>query len=172
MMSKKELVKLQQELSSALKAEKEAGDEAKKAQIAYDEKFELFMTEHYLVVESLEVTAGALVAAKRKATEIKATATKELGIDFIDDLPVGFVQKKKMVFSYDNATMFRAAIDHFHHLLILDSKMVEKFLKDNTTEKDGELLIHDNIRRFVHSAVDYVPLPNISNATLLKLDSD
>lgn len=170
----KQAKKLQESLSYGLKIEAKNNEEFELAQAAYDEKLAIFHEENPDLVEALELAKKSKVYFKKVAADIKVDATQYLSDTFFDDLPEGFVQKKKMVFDYHDEEMFLVAIKRFHHLLVLDKKMVEKFLKDNTSEVDDEPIVDDSIGRFVNRyvSVKYQPLPNISNATLLKLDTE
>lgn len=171
MMNQKGIKALQVELVSALQAESKANEKAKQAQAAYDEKLAIFDSESR-EADVLFRANKEKALYKDAAKKVKALATKELGIQFRDDLPEGFIQKRKMVTEYVRKEMRRAALTHFHHLLVLDEKAVDKFLTDNSKEQKGDtyLKVSESITDFVTADVCYKPLPNISNATLLKLD--
>ena len=174
MMIPEELKELQVKLSIALKAEKEANELVEKAQAIYDAKLADFKVEHAEIIEALEGAKEQKLVYKKAAAKFKATATSELGIQFIDDLPEGFVQKKKVSVAYNKRDMRRAALLHFHHLLVLDEKAVVKFIKDNATQSKSNpdlVVVSENIRDLVIVDAYNIPLPNISNATLLKLDN-
>ena len=174
MMNPEELKELQINLSIALKAEKEANELVEKAQTAYDEKLADFKIEHAGIILALEGAKKQKLVYKKAAAKFKATATAELNIQFIDDLPEGFVQKKKVSVAYNKRDMRRAALLHFHHLLVLDEKAVVKFIKDNATQSKSDpdlLVVSENIHDLVIVDAYNVPLPNISNAALLKLDN-
>ena len=174
MMNPEELKELQINLSIALKAEKEANELVEKAQTAYDEKLADFKIEHAEIVEALDGAKEQKLVYKKAAAKFKATATAELNIQFIDDLPEGFVQKNGKSVSFDAKEMKLAAIAHFHHLLILDVKEADMMILnavENPKEQEKAFVVSSQVADFVDAAVQRVPLPNISNATLLKLDN-
>lgn len=163
---------LQESLIIALKVEKEANEAAKNAQADYDMALAVFQSEHEDLVKDLAFFNDVKAKAKKQVASVKSKATEYLGNDFINDLPEGFVQKKTVEVMYNERAMRRAAFEHFHHLLVLDIKAVDKFIKDNAISKNGEcLVIPDSIYDFILVYAYYKPLPNISNTQLLKLDT-
>lgn len=170
-----EIKKLQKQLIVALKVEQERNKKADDAQAKYDEKFKEFESQNQdLVDEKLRRdTLKTLIQATVK--ELRAKSTELLKDGFIDDLPEGFIQKKTIDIIYNRRDMRRAALNHFHHLLILDEKAVHKFIKDNAVQSkhhDDLLIISESIRELVHVDAFNKPLPNISNAKLLRLNAD
>jgi hypothetical protein len=110
--------------------------------------------------------------AKNRVNKLRQQAKSILGDAFIDEeLPEGFTQKKTKEVRYDPQGLLKIAVDRFPFLLKLDEKAVDSFFtKMATEEKDGALVLPENIRCWASVEVIYKPLPTISNAKLLKLE--
>lgn len=167
----KKLKALQTYLSDALKAEEKASEVSDTAYIAYHDKMLEFEATIPDIVTAYHDTRTAKLEASERVVSIRKQVKDELSNEFFDDLPDGFTQKRTKVFEYDKKDMRLAAFQHFHHLLILDEKVVNKFLSDNSQELDKtNLYMPYNISDFIDVSVRYKPLPNISNAKLIKLE--
>jgi hypothetical protein len=168
-----DLIKRQQDLIVALQEQKKADVKAEAAQHDYDAKLLEFEAANPALVKARDEALSEQAAAKKIVSDLRSVARKLLGDKFIDELPAGFSQKRTINVIYNRRDMRRAALAHFHHLLMLDEKAVDKFIKNNATpSKDHEdlLIVSDSIHDLVTVNTFYKPLPNISNATLLKLE--
>ena len=166
-----QLLKLQRKLAMALKEEEQAGQAAKDWQADYDAKLAEFEAQHKELIESRNAAEERHATAKDRVKELRDKATHELKLDWFDELPDGFVQKKTKQVTYDEQGLFKIAVDRFPFLLKLDEKAVHKFFTDWAVEdkKPNTLSLPEHIRCWASVDVRYVPLVNISNATLLKL---
>ncbi len=167
------IIDVQQKLSAALKVQKEADMNAEAAQHDYDFKLLEFEAQNQDVFDDQLRTKTLKVLAKKTVDDLRTEARELLEVKFIDELPAGFTQKRTIDIIYNRRDMRLAALAHFHHLLVLDEKAVDKFIKDNATpskEHDDLLIVSDNIRDLIAVDTFYKPMVAISNAVLLKLD--
>ncbi len=167
----KKLSAFQESLSDALKAEEELSKLSDNAYIAYNVKLTEFEAGIPEIVSAMQDTRTKKLEMSEAVASIRKQIKDELSNEFIDDLPDGFTQKRSVDFVYDKKDMRLAALQHFHHLLRLDDEAVSKFFADNTIDV-GNIPLHlaYSVSDFIDVSVRYKPLPNISNAKLIKLE--
>ena len=174
----KTLQSAQEELVKALQQKGQVDLAAEEAQQAYDTMLsEIFAesSEAATIADTLEECLVRKSFLKKEIVQTKKDVRATLEETFFgaDELPKGFSQKRKIHISYIQKDMLYAALKHFPHLLTLDDKKVQKFFSTYTSaNSDGYLIISDDVLDFVDVSASYVPMPQISEPTLLKVDVD
>lgn len=118
----------------ALHVQDEVDAELEAAQTAYDAELAKLLEanpEFKAKKERLEQAQAAAKIAKDGAQDFREKAKEELSFRFYEkgQLPEHFSQQQSHRISYNERTLFLAALQHDHTLLTIDDKAVQKLIK-------------------------------------------
>lgn len=165
------LTDIRNQIHHALAAQQAAEDQLKAVQKEYNAKLKAFEQENADLVFRLEESRNKRDNAKSGVSMQKNIAKVALQTEFLDELPEGFKQNRTKTVVYDPQGLRKQALNHFHHLLVLDEKAVNKFFTSMVEEqKDGSLIVPENIRSLASVEVLYTPKPTISDKTITALE--
>lgn len=165
-----DLKHVRNQLHNALN-EKDAAQEAlQTAMGAYETLLKEFEAQHPDIVKKRDNALKRYEQATRVVNTLHSTAQTAMEEKFIDDLPEGLYQDYKRSVIYDAQSLRIQALQHFHHLLVLDEAAVEKFFTCSADEHvDGSLTLPETIRSLASVEVVFKPDVDIDMDAIQKL---
>ncbi len=150
------------QLHTALKEQYAAENALEEVMSEYQTELAEFERQHQDLIYRRDAAIKRHQAANTAVGQLQSNIETELSKDFVDDLPLGFIQKRSPQVIYEAQGFLRVAVDRFPFLLQLNEETVHEFFTTMATKQvDGSYILPENIRSWASVEIIDLPEPDI-----------